>query len=266
MAQPNLIIKKPTSGINTDSNPNDIPAGAMLGALDITDINHGELNEDGFTQLNNNTELAFDICPEQVIMQSKTYRLRFDIPNDDFDVEIKVIHRNNTWTVPITTTCTRTSPPTPLTSNEVYNLINPEFTTNYDNLYDGFLHAFDNVIEGAGYLQFDMLFVNFVNDDYFVEVKIVDTSTGLISYPYELNVLNDAISLDKEGYLKPIEIISNGSKMFVFSTVECPDVSEIADYNGIKDCAKRITCVCCIKRLRISTCACNRRCSLKCFF
>ena len=234
MAQPNLIIKKPTSGINTDSNPNDIPAGAMLGALDVTDINHGELNEDGFTQLNNNTELAFDICPEQVIMQSKTYRLRFDIPNDDFDVEIKVIHRNDTWTVPITTTCTRTSPPTPLTSNEVYNLINPEFTTNYDNLYDGFLHAFDNVIEGAGYLQFDMLFVNFVNDDYFVEVKIVDTSTGLISYPYELNVLNDAISLDKEGYLKPIEIISNGSKMFVFSTVECPDVSEIADYNGIE--------------------------------
>jgi hypothetical protein len=234
MAQPNLIIKKPTSGINTDSNPNDIPAGAMLGALDITDINHGELNEDGFTQLNNNTELAFDICPEQVIMQSKTYRLRFDIPNDDFDVEIKVIHRNNTWTVPITTTCTRTSPPTPLTSNEVYNLINPEFTTNYDNLYDGFLHAFDNVIEGAGYLQFDMLFVNFVNDDYFVEVKIVDTATGLISYPYDLNVLNDAISLDKEGYLKPIEIISNGSKMFVFSTVECPDVSEIADYNGIE--------------------------------
>jgi hypothetical protein len=233
MAQPNLIIKKPTSGINTDSNPNDIPAGAMLGALDITDINHGELNEDGFTQLNNNTELAFDICPEQVIMQSKTYRLRFDIPVDDFDVEIKVIHRNNTWNVPITTTCTRTSPPTPLTSNEVYNLINPEFTANYDNLYDGFLHAFDNVIEGDGFLQFDMLFVNFGNDDYFVEVKITDIATGLISYPYDLNVLGDAISLDKEGYLKPIEIISNGSKMFIFSTVECPNPVSIPNFDGI---------------------------------
>ena len=233
MAQPNLIIKKPTSGINTDSNPNDIPAGAMLGALDITDINHGELNEDGFTQLNNNTELAFDIGDELAVI-SKIYRLRFDIPAEDFNITINVIHRDNTWNVPITTACVAPSPPLPLTSNDVYNFINPNFTANYDNLYDGFMHSFYDVIEGDGFLQFDMLFVNFMFDDYFVEVKITDIATGEISYPYQLNVLSDAISLDKEGYLKPIEIISNGSKMFIFSTIECPDVSEIADYNGIE--------------------------------
>jgi hypothetical protein len=231
MAQPNLIIKKPTSGINTDSNPNDIPAGAMLGALDITDINHGELNEDGFTQLNNNTELAFDICPTQVQMLGKKYRLKFDIPNVVFNIFIKVIHRNNTWSVNppngIGTSCGT------LNSTAIFNDINTNFAISYDGLYAGFAHTFDNVDYGADYLQFDLLFDNFGFDDYFVEVKIVDTSTGLISYPYELNVLNDAISLDKEGFLKPIEIISNGSKMFIFSAVECPDQNEYTAYQGI---------------------------------
>ena len=122
MAQPNLIIKKPSGGINTDTNPNDIPPQSMLGALDITDINHGELNEDGFTQLNNNTELAFDICPNKAIMISKTYRLRFDIPSEDFNITINVIHRDNTWNIPITTACVAPSPPLPLTSNQVVPL------------------------------------------------------------------------------------------------------------------------------------------------
>jgi hypothetical protein len=234
MAQPNLIIKKPSGGINTDTNPNDIPPQSMLGALDITDINHGELNEDGFTQLNNNTELAFDICPNKAIMISKTYRLRFDIPSEDFNITINVIHRDNTWNIPITTACVAPSPPLPLTSNDVYNFINPNFTANYDNLYDGFQHSFYDVIEGDGFLQFDMLFVNFLFDDYFIEVTMTSIADPTKEFAYQLNVISDAISLDKEGYLKPIEIVSLGSKMFVFSTVECPDVSEIADYNGIE--------------------------------
>jgi hypothetical protein len=229
MAQPNLIIKKPTSGINTDSNPNDIPAGAMLGALDITDINHGELNEDGFTQLNNNTELAFDICETQVQMLGKKYRLKFDIPTEEFEIIIKIIHRDNTWSVTIPTTCGD------LTSADVFEDINNEFTSSYDELYPNFLHTFSNEdTSSASTLQFDLLFNNFGFDDYFLEVSITDTLTGLISYPYELNVLNDAISLDKEGYLKPIEIISNGSKMFVFSTVECPDPTNFQGFDGIE--------------------------------
>ena len=227
MAQPNLIIKKPTSGINTDSNPNDIPAGAMLGALDITDINHGELNEDGFTQLNNNTELAFDICPTQVQMLGKNYRLKFDIPTEEFEIIIKIIHRDNTWSVTIPTTCGD------LTPEDVFEDIDNKFTADYDELYANFLHTFSNPVFDSDYLQFDLLFNNFGFDDYFLEVSITNTDTGLISYPYELNVLNDAISLDKEGFLKPIEILSNGSKMFIFSTVECPDVSNIANFTGI---------------------------------
>ena len=233
MAQPNLIIKKPSGGINTDTNPNDIPPQSMLGALDITDINHGELNEDGFTQLNNNTELAFDICGNKAIMISKIYRLRFDIPSEDFNITINVIHRDNTWNIPITTACVAPSPPLPLTSNDVYNFINPNFTANYDNLYDGFQHSFYDVIEGDGFLQFDMLFVNFLFDDYFIEVTMTSIADTTKEFAYQLNVVSDAISLDKEGYLKPIEIVSLGSKMFVFSTVECPDENEYVAYQGL---------------------------------
>lgn len=226
MAQPNLIIKKPSGGINTDTNPNDIPPQSMLGALDITDINHGELNEDGFTQLNNNTELAFDICGTQVQMLGKKYRLKFDIPNEVFIITIKVIHRDNTWNIPIVSNCGT------LTPSGVLADIEDGILDAYD-LYPYFNVVISNTDTANDYLQFDMLFDSFGFDDYFLEVTIVDASTGLISYPFELNVLNDSISLDKEGYLKPIEIVSLGSKMFVFSTVECPDVSDIPNFTGI---------------------------------
>ena len=205
MAQPNLIIKKPSGGINTDTNPNDIPPQSMLGALDITDINHGELNEDGFTQLNNNTELAFDICGTQVQMLAKNYRLKFDIPDSAFTIVFKIIHRVNTWNVVITTPSITSSDP-----EIVYSDIDNEFQSNYDNLYDDFFHTFSNIIDGGSYLQFDLLFDNFRFDDYFVEVSIVKTDDNTITYPYDLFVLNDSISLDKEGYLKPIEIVSLG--------------------------------------------------------
>ena len=226
MAQPNLIIKKPSGGINTDTNPNDIPPQSMLGALDITDINHGELNEDGFTQLNNNTELAFDICGTQVQMLGKKYRLKFDIPNEVFIITIKVIHRDNTWNIPIVSNCGT------LTPSGVLADIEDGILDAYD-LYPYFNVVISNTDTANDYLQFDMLFDSFGFDDYFLEVTIVDTSTGLISYPFELNVLNDSISLDKEGYLKPIEIVSLGSKMFVFSTVECPDPTTLQNFDGI---------------------------------
>lgn len=226
MAQPNLIIKKPSGGINTDTNPNDIPPQSMLGALDITDINHGELNEDGFTQLNNNTELAFDICGTQVQMLGKKYRLKFDIPNEVFIITIKVIHRDNTWNIPIVSNCGT------LTPSGVLADIEDGILDAYD-LYPYFNVVISNTDTANDYLQFDMLFDSFGFDDYFLEVTIVDTATGLISYPFELNVLNDSISLDKEGYLKPIEIVSLGSKMFVFSTVECPDPTTLQNFDGI---------------------------------
>jgi len=202
----------PTGGLDKSNNPLAVSDKDFTDAVDITSIDPNELNDNQNLKLNNNADYAFDLGT--LAAQSKIYRVVIDFSNitgsehallnfmpskgnafDPYDKKFQA-YIDNTTTANV------------LYDEISYGIYESDFSTS----------QITNVeYPSSKILKFDIYVALFGDTDYGFSV-IADSLTSTLSPLISVQVLQDALSNEKLGALKPIKYVNVGEYVFIFST------------------------------------------------
>ena len=187
-----------------------------LDALDVTDVDRNTTNQDLAIQPNFSTKLAFDIG--QVGVQQKIYRVKFAYESSA-SIDFVLRHRYSTWSTTISSYTVTDG------SNTLSQIIN-DFTV-WQSTYGVYNWDFNitDVGTSATEVIFDIYFPFMIYDDFTLELSYYQTPGVLLDST--CNPTQDAISVDKEGSLRPIAFAQCDDKIFVWSTTGTKQEEEL---------------------------------------
>lgn len=209
------IIKRLIGGLNLDNNVNDVPPMDFIDGYDVVDRNPTNSSEDKYLQPENNNELAYNLGVIEE-PQGKIYRITIDISN--------IIEQEETTI-----------------SMKFYGKYGWDWTLNFYYVAGDTTNALfaDMVIIFPAYglappqlvsassttLVFDVQPSNWFScTDFFISMS--DNANP--SAVYTVQVLQDAISVEKTGALVPIEFTNVGSDQQVWATTKSKEIEIIS--------------------------------------
>ena len=213
------IIKRLIGGLNLDNTPDDLPKSDFIDGYDVVDRNPTNSSEDRYLQPENNNELAYDLRAIEE-PQGKIYRVTIDISNiieqEETVISMKVYGKYGwDWTLNFTYLAGDTT-------NDLFTKIE-SVSLSYG------LDAPLLVSASSTVLVFDMQPSNFfAYTDFFISMS--DNADP--SAVYTVQVLQDAISVEKTGALVPIEFANVSSDQQVWATTKSKEIEIITDISG----------------------------------
>jgi hypothetical protein len=210
-------IRNIFKGLDKDTNFKMVNQQNYLDALDVTDVDRNTENQDLAIQPNLNMKYAFDT--RSVATQAKKYRVKFAYETTVNSIDFILRHRYKTWN-------TNISCANGIDGNDTLTNIISEFTLwESTNSVFGWDFTITDVGTTATEVIFDIEFPFLGLDDYTLELFYYQTSTVL--YDSICVPLQDAISVDKVGLLRPIAFAQCDDKLFVWSTTGFKEEEEL---------------------------------------
>ena len=213
------IIKRLIGGLNLDNTPDDLPKSDFIDGYDVVDRNPTNSAEDRYLQPENNNELAYNLRAIEE-PQGKIYRITIDILNmieqEECTISMKVYGKYGwDWT---------------LNFNYVAGDTTNDLFTEIEGVFVSYgLDAPQFVSASATTLVFDVQLSNwFAYTDFFI--SMFDNANP--SAVYTVQVLQDAISVEKTGVLVPIEFTNVSSDQQVWATTKSKEIEIITDVSG----------------------------------
>jgi hypothetical protein len=207
----------PTGGLDKSNNPLAVSDKDFTDAVDITSINPNQLNDNQNLKLNNNADYAFDLGT--LVAQAKKYRVTIDFTNitgaDFADVDFIPSKGNAFYGTPATSSneasfsvtivsaTTASSLYTAIVAAKNASVLNTATISNPDTSVSKVL-SFDYECTPMGYTDYDF--------------DVLGQTTNTINPTISVQVLQDALSNEKLGALKPIKYVNVGEYVFIFST------------------------------------------------
>lgn len=213
------IIKRLIGGLNLDNTPDDLPKSDFIDGYDVVDRNPTNSSEDRYLQPENNNELAYDLRAIEE-PQGKIYRITIDISNiieqEECTISMKVYGKYGwDWTLNFNYVAGDTT-------SDLFAEIEAVFA-----LY--FVEQPQLVSASATTLVFDLEFPDFFSyTDFFI--SMFDNANP--SAVYTVQVLQDAISVEKTGELVPIEFTNVSSDQQVWATTKSKEIEIIEGVSG----------------------------------
>ena len=212
------IIKRLIGGLNLDNNVNDVPPMDFIDGYDVVDRNPTNSSEDKYLQPENNNELAYGLGA--ILETPKKYRITIDISNiieqEECTISMKVYGKYGwDWTLNFNYVAGDTT-------SDLFAEIEAVFA-----LY--FVEQPQFVSASATTLVFDLEFPDFFSyTDFFI--SMFDNANP--SAVYTVQVLQDAISVEKTGVLVPIEFTNVSSDQQVWATTKSKEIEIIEGVSG----------------------------------
>lgn len=213
------IIKRLIGGLNLDNNVNDVPPMDFIDGYDVVDRNPTNSSEDKYLQPENNNEFAYNLGVIEE-PQGKIYRITIDISNiieqEETTISMKFYGKYGwDWT---------------LNFNYVAGDTTNDLFTEIEGVFLSYgLDAPQLVLASATTLVFDVQLSNFfAYTDFFISMS--DNANP--SAVYTVQVLQDAISVEKTGALVPIEFTNVSSDQQVWATTKSKEIEIIIDVSG----------------------------------
>lgn len=212
------IIKRLIGGLNLDNTPDDLPKSDFIDGYDVVDRNPTNSAEDRYLQPENNNELAYGLGA--ILETPKKYRITIDISNiieqEECTISMKVYGKYGwDWTLNFNYVAGDTT-------SDLFAEIEAVFA-----LY--FVELPQLVSASATTLVFDLEFPDFFSyTDFFI--SMFDNADP--SAVYTVQVLQDAISVEKTGELVPIEFTNVSSDQQVWATTKSKEIEIITDVSG----------------------------------
>lgn len=208
-------------GLDMDTNFKMVKQENYLDALDITDVDRNNLNVDLAIQPNPSTNHAFTVGTAALTM--KKYRVVFDTDPGGNDTRLifTLTHRKNTFSVTITVNILSGSDGSTILT-EIENVFSSSFDQTPPTSYLR-NHQIQSLGTTNTHIEFDMWFPYLNYDDYTLDISYnilgLPPSYPIIgTLPIECQPIQDAVSIEKQGNLKPIAFAQCDNKLFVFST------------------------------------------------
>ena len=207
--KPFRFAKRFIGGLNKDANVNDLPPNDFIDGYDIVDRSTQVENEDGFLQPAPNTVLAYDLGEAEAT--AKVYRVTMDLTGlGDCDILFNATINGLFYNYEITPVSYTTGDDAATLFSNIETIFNG--VPNYDDtiftlVFDtDFLLVFDIAIPFYGYTDYILSVENSLGDS------------------YDLQVLTDAVSVDKEGRFYPVrfENINNDQQVFATTNTKKP--------------------------------------------